>query len=388
MGHSVNNAQRKSSGQTRPFIATYQEVIHDPALSAVDLRVLQVIAGYDWESNDNGCTASYKTLAKQAAVSESTLKRAIARLAALNYLLPPQPTYRKGACLGNVLKLSGRMREGRGFAAPVTATPQQQPLESSAAPSSDKRRGFSRCPRPDVPRAILEPRDAERIELLEQWGANDPADQLGLLLGLIVQREIEMKRTPTPDRIRAIYDGAVRSKILYRQDIRSRVGLLQTGIERRFLLARPKEVSVTDMPPGAREHLEYQASRVAQQQRVSTQTISDFNIASRDFAEVVEVARERVEEEKQQDVTGVNDSEARDDIAQRLLDVVNPIECISIKKAEFTVDGMTVTITPHKRFDAQILAGNPSAILRGWGYSVTIAQPQSTREATARGTDS
>jgi DNA-binding Lrp family transcriptional regulator len=300
--------EEAAPSRREPFTIMPVAIIRHPGLSPTDKAVLWVIASYDWEGGE-GCIASYSTLAREAGVSESSLKRAIRKLHAEGYLHAPVPRWRSGERIGTVLTVTARVRPDRKVAAVApAAAPYQLPLGGSTVnPPQEKKSstGFAKRQHPEVERVPLNESDAERLTDLESWGCADPQDWLGMLLGLIAQRESEIGGMPTPERLRAVYDGATHSRDLQRKDVRNRVGFLLRGIEQRFLLARPRYHAYDELAPGAREMLDVYIERVARGEHISERTLTDFGVSLRDvYARVSQVRAQRAAQGSSSDAEG------------------------------------------------------------------------------------
>jgi len=112
-----------------------------------------------------------------------------------------------------------------------------------------------------------------------------------MLLGVLFEREARAGRVATPSRLRALYDGAANSRQLRKPGIQSVPGALLVGIEKGYLLARPRptHTSIADLAPGARDAIEGYARRVKNGGApVSAQTLADFGIQQKEFNALVE----------------------------------------------------------------------------------------------------
>lgn len=361
------------------------EIARDGNLSPTDYRVLSVILSHDWEKG-NGCTASYATLAREAGVGESTVKRAIGKLHADNYLQAPEPMYRNGERIGTILRVTGRVRSDRKMAAGAPAVQPQQltfpEAGSTVNPPQEqkKARSFQTRVRPDVVRQPLDATDEARLEQLAQWGCTDPRDWLGMLLGLLAERERELGREPRPGRLRAIYDGAVRSRDLHRKEVNNRVGYLLRGIERRFLLARPLDFSYEDLPQGSRDSLEICVDRAAQGKTVSDQTLSDYGIDRKAFnAMVDEKKKETVEEAPAVAIPCEPTGDASvDSLRERLLGHLNPLVQVSVRNSLIRIEAQHVSFVAKNAVERDMIELYAVPELRQMGYTARAVVNTST----------
>lgn len=372
-------------------------------LSDSEYRLLTVIMSHDWTTNDAGCTASQATLAREARSSESTVKRGLKKLAALGYIFEPAPQYRNGAQIGTVIRVTGKVRKGRSLTTAVKAQPIQQHFSGGSTvdpPKTTPRRGFANKPEPDVERVPLIAEDHKRITQLEAWGCPDAADYLGLMLGLLIQRERELGRTDSsPARLREIYDGAARSRALRKEGVTAPFALLLAGIKRRFLLARPRYGTLEDLAPGARDHARFLIGRAVDGKPVADEMLADIGLSRQAFNEAVSIERERsdAEEDEAAEATLEADAESTQErqdggaaggereLMDRLAQTVDvPAYEMFVRRTQFTVDGNTVAMRPTTRFAADYLRKNVVALLHGWGYTPEIIDaPDSRRAADA-----
>lgn len=292
----------RSASKAEPWVALPLSVRDDAALSPVAFRVLWTIASLDWTVNDRGCTASQQTIADLSHVSLKTVKRSIDALESLGYILKPEPHYANGAIAYTTIRLSGKVRKGRPLFVAQGASDGSQttlPADDSSVVESPRPHQFASRIYPHVDRVPLIDADKVYLRELDAWGCADSEDVLGVCLGLIAQREARLGRDAASQRLRIIFDGAFRRRELRKAGLSNRVGYLLTGIERGYLLQRSRyeRASVTEMPPGAREHLETYIQRAAHGGTISDQTLSDLGI---DHATLDALAREQPSAEREQ----------------------------------------------------------------------------------------
>jgi len=80
--------------QARAFVKIPLDIVRDmPQLSSSAFRVYATILSYDWETNDNACTASNSTLAKHTGLDRGTVTKALEDLETAGLI---DVTYRKG----------------------------------------------------------------------------------------------------------------------------------------------------------------------------------------------------------------------------------------------------------------------------------------------------
>ena len=281
-------ADSQAGHEQDAFLIMPVSVVRDAGLTDSEFRLLCVINTHDWRSNENGCTASYATLAAESGSSESTVKRGIKKLEAVGYIFAPIPEYRDGLRVKTTIRVSSRIRPERQAAQGLPSEPSQIVLDEAGstvdpAVAALPKREFRKGLHPDIVREPLSEADAGRLRQLDAWGCADSVDWLGLMFGMLAQRERRLGRTPAPERLRAIYDGAAASRQLRKPGVQSVPALLLAGIERGFLLARPKEVAIEDLAPGAREGLLRHAERARDGEIVSDRVLNDYGVSREAF---------------------------------------------------------------------------------------------------------
>jgi len=349
----VNAAVRRSvQTEKQQFVMLPLSVIRDPHLTPNDFRVLAVILSHDWEANDNGCTASQRTIAREAQASESTVKRSIKRLEASGYIFPPEVQRRGAERVGTIIRVTGTLRPNRRLRDASLPADQQLVLDSETP-----------AKRTRVEPQPLTADDVHRLRQLDEWGCDDSEAYLCRVLGVIADREARLGRAIDAARLRAVYDGAAASRSLRKPGIRSVPDALRAGIERGYLLAHPRA-------PGEEEALRHLAARANDGAVIPAQTLTDYGVDVDEFADI----RARVREEEEEVDSGSHGNPPLDEpLFERLRAALSPpIFGVAVNVSTIEVHGSDVTIASPNAMCTALLRTHVAPLLESWGYSASI----------------